>query len=278
MKVAIIGGAGRVGSATAYALLAAGIDELILSDVDKRVLGEALDLQVAFPRASVKGTTNNKDCNGSDIIIIVAGVSLGSAGTLDRNALTEQNAKIMTQLLGGIEDDGKAVYIVVTNPVDAMAFLVNEKIRDRTRVLGVSTITDSARMEPPAQGYLIGEHAGIMVPVGSGIDPGEVIKRGSDVVAAKGGTWFTTATVILEIVRSITEDKKKQLPISVLLEGEYGLRDVCLSVPCIVCRKGIERIVEVDLEGEQSQVMKSAAASVRGCIARAKNAAVSATM
>ena len=248
MKVSIIGAAGRVGSSIAHALILtnSNITELVLKDIVDQIHGEAMDLQQAAialgRKIKVVGTiTDSTFLHNSDLVIIAAGVPLSKVNSNDRNELLERNQAILNSIMVELPDNLNTKYIIVTNPVDVMAYHLSKLIGDRKRVLGVSTLMDTVRLNTITNGYLIGEHSGIMVAVGNDkeIDVNHVNKLGLDVVNNKGGTWFATSSVVASVANSILNDEQKQLPISVQLKGEYGLHDTCVSVPCTVGKGGI---------------------------------------
>ena len=269
MRVAIIGGAGRVGSQIAYALASSTIpiDRLQLYDIVDSVKGEALDLQHAVKalgkRLHVKASSL-EDCYGADVVVFVAGLPLSKAGTLDRNSLAKENAKILNESLGKL-NDCSTIFIMITNPVDVMTQLAAKLVGDRHRVLGISTLTDMSRMEGP--GYIIGEHSNNMLAIGNEeFNSGQVKQAGLDVVKLKGGTWFTVASLVRRVVSAIANDEKAVIPLSCSLRGEFGYSDVALSVPCIVGKNGIERVEKVNLTKEQKAVLDKAAESVRSVL------------
>jgi malate/lactate dehydrogenase len=269
MRIAIIGGAGRVGSQIAYTLATSTlpIDVLQLYDIVPSINGEMLDLQHAMKalgkRLRVK-SASLQDCRGADIVIFVAGLPLSKAGTLDRNALAKENARILRDTLDELVEPD-TVYIIVTNPSDVMTYLAAKLVGDRHHVLGISTLTDTARMDGP--GYLIGEHGGHMLVIGGEQSDAEKAKQaGLDVVKAKGGTWFAVASLVRRVVSAIVNNEKAALPISCSLRGEFGLSDVALSVPCVIGKEGIERIETINLTKEQRTVLDRAAQSVRAVL------------
>ena len=269
MKISIIGGAGRVGSNIAFSLLLQDIqiDELILYDIVDSVEGESLDLQQAAlalnREIKILSTKIIQDCENSDIVVIAAGVSLSKAETLDRNLLLEKNISILKSILDNLQDNNKTIYIINTNPVDVITYFLNKKIKNRKKVIGISTITDTARMNTFSKGYLIGEHAGSMIPIEGEANIEKVKDLGSQVIKSKGGTWFLTPVGISNIIKSIVNNEKKQFPISILLEGEHDLKDTCLSIPCIIGREGIEEIIEINLNKDQKEILNKAASSIK---------------
>lgn len=275
MKISVIGGAGRVGSQIAFRLAAEQLcKELLLIDVVDSVFGEALDIQQAMTaegkKVSVRASKSAEDAKGSDIIIVAAGLPLSKAGTLDRSQLCAENAKILSEILLKIKFPN-SVYAIISNPVDAMTWLAVKIIGDRKRVFGISTLTDTARLNTISDGYLIGEHAGIMVPVDSAVPPEKSKELGDQVIKSKSGSWFLISSIVAEVVAAIANDEKKQLPLSVLLDGEYGLKDVCLSVPAVLGRGVIEKIIEINLDAGQKEKLSAAADSVNKSIAAAKS-------
>ncbi len=269
MKISIIGGAGKVGSHVGYALLLRDIkmDELVLQDVVESVIGEAMDLQQAAAAmgkdVKIRGTLDIAECKDSDIVIIAAGK--GRSSDEDRYSLLEANKKILDSILEKNPGSEKTIYLITTNPVDAMTYFLVKSIGDRKRVIGISTITDTGRMKVFSDGYLIGEHGKNMVPIGE--DVVEKVKESNiEVLKLKGGTWFLTPVGITKIVKSIVNDGKKEFPVSVLLEGEYGFEDVCLSVPCIIGRNGVEEIKELKLDEKQKEILEKAVKSIKSAI------------
>ncbi|MFH0829660.1 MAG: hypothetical protein V1887_00670 [Candidatus Aenigmatarchaeota archaeon] len=269
MRIAVIGGAGRVGSQIAYALASSTIpiERLQLYDIVDGVKGEVMDLQHAAralgKRLHVK-EASLEECRGADVIVFVAGLPLSKAGTMDRNSLARENGKILKDTLGRL-DDGRSVFVIITNPVDVMTQFAVNLIRDRHRVLGISTLTDMSRMEGP--GYIIGEHGKNMLAIGNEeFDDAQVKQAGLDVVKLKGGTWFTVASIVRRVVAAIVNDEKALIPLSCSLHGEFGYSDVALSVPCVVGKNGMERIEKVNLTKEQKAVMDRAAESVRSVL------------
>ena len=269
MRVAIIGGAGRVGSQIAYALASSTlpIDRLQLYDVVDSVKGEALDLQHAMKALGKHlriSATGLDDCRGADVIVFVAGLPLSKAGTLDRNSLAKENSKILTETFEKLKD-ARSIYIIITNPVDVMTQLAAKLVGDRRRVIGVSTLTDTCRME--GQGYLMGEHGGNMFCIGNEqTDPAQIKEAGLEVVKLKGGTWFTVASLIRRVVSAIINDEKVMLPVSCSLRGEFGYSDIALSVPCVIGKNGVEMVEKPNLTKEQRTILDKAAESVRSVL------------
>jgi L-lactate dehydrogenase len=284
MKVSIIGGGGLVGSCAGFALQAAKIvREINLVDVNQDLCeGQALDLLhgaslLADQRITATGTAGVKD---ADVIVITAG--LRRKPDESRLDLINRNVTLFRGILADIKANGfrkDAIVFVVSNPVDVLTYLaIKELGLPPTQVIGLGTVLDTTRLRsmlaqqlelPPTQVQvtIFGEHGDSMVPIWSNamiaglpLDkfPGvtatliaEVEKKtrgsGAEVIKKKGGAGFAVGVSIADVVHSIALDQKRILPVSALQSGAYGLRDVAISVPTIVGRKGVEGIIEIEL-------------------------------
>jgi L-lactate dehydrogenase len=284
MKVAIVGGGGLVGSCAGFALQAGKIvREIILLDVNQDVAeGQALDIlhgAALMADQTVRAGTND-DYKTADCIVITAG--LRRKPDESRLDLINRNVALFRTILADMKKAGvrkDALVFVVSNPVDVLTYLaVKELGLPATQVLGLGTVLDTVRLRsllaarldvPPMQvsALILGEHGDSMVPVWSAAQvaglpldkwPGvngnliaEVEKRtrgsGAEVIKKKGGAGFAVGVSIADVVHSIALDQRRVLPVSTLQNGCYDLRDVAISVPTIVGRKGILGHVEVDL-------------------------------
>ncbi len=298
MKVAIIGGGGRVGACAAFALQTGGIvREIQLVDVNRDMAeGEALDLLhgsalCADQRIHAGGYEEASD---SDLFLITAG--LRRKPDESRMDLIARNVSLFMDILGGISGAGysrQAVVLVVSNPVDILTHLAGETLDlPRPQVLGLGTMLDTARFSsliaqeldlPPSQvrAWILGEHGDTMLPVWSsatlqGLPLAEVRgctpafqsrifertrKSGAEVIGRKGGAGWAVALSIAEVIHAVALDSMRVLPVSSRLEGAYGIRDISLSVPAVVGRKGIRDHLELKLwPREATGLQKSAAA------------------
>jgi L-lactate dehydrogenase len=296
LKVGIIGGGGRVGSNAAFALQAAGIvREIALVDVNADLAaGEALDL---LHGASIAGDQKIYACETSalgdaDIICITA----GSRRKPDESRLDLINRNV--SIFKGILDDLRkanlkrdAIIFVVSNPVDVLTRLAIEHLSWPAKlVIGLGTVLDTARFRsliadamnlPPSQikALILGEHGDTMTPIWSSATVGgvaltsfvtvnqqaELFKRtqgsGAEVIRRKGGAGYAVGLSIAEVIHAIALDKRQLLPVSTRMSGQYGMRDVCLSLPTFVGRTGVIEAVEVELwPKEQAGVQASARA------------------
>ncbi len=285
-KIAIIG-AGAVGSTVAYAAMIRGLaTELVLIDAKRdKAEGEAMDLNHGLPFVPPAQiwAGDYRDCQGAEIVVLSAGIaSLPGQTRLD---LLERNSAIFKEIIPQIaRHNSDGILLVITNPVDILTYLTFKLSRlPPSRVIGSGTVLDSARfryllsehcgVDPrDVHAYIIGEHGDSEVAVWSlanisGVrleeyclvcDRGctrsereEIFQRvrraGSEIIERKGATYYAIGLAATTIMESILRDQKSVLPVSSLLEGQYGLREVCLSLPSIVDRDGVAKILELPL-------------------------------
>ena len=300
-KVTIVG-AGNVGATLAQRITERDHVDVVLVDVVEGVpQGKALDLLEAGPvlgyDTCVTGTNSYDDTAGSDIIVITAG--LARKPGMSRDDLLAANGEIVRHVAA---ETGKrspeAVMLVVTNPMDVMAFVAMKASGfPRGRVIGMGGVLDSARFRTfialelavsveNINAFVLGGHGDTMVPLPryssvAGIPITELLSEeriralvdrtkngGAEIVALlkTGSAYYAPSVATLEMMESILLDKKKILPCSVLLEGEYGVPGVFAGVPVKLGAKGIEQIIEVKLnDGEHAAFMRSVEAVRQGC-------------
>jgi L-lactate dehydrogenase len=303
MKVSIIGGGGLVGSCAGFALQAGRIvREIALVDVNQELVeGQALDLLHGASLLSDQViTAGNTDLvAGSDVVVITAG--LRRKPDESRLDLINRNVALFRGILGDVKKVGlkkEAIVFVVSNPVDVLTYLaVKELSLPPSQVIGLGTVLDTTRLRsllaqrinvPPTQvGVTIfGEHGDSMVPIWSnaqiaglpldkypGVTPSliaEVEKKtrgsGAEVIKKKGGAGFAVGVSIADVVHSIALDQRRILPVSSLINGPYGIRDVCLSIPTIVGRAGVLGTAEVDLWPKEKLALQASARVLRETI------------
>lgn len=294
MKVSIIGGGGRVGSNAAFALQCYGlVHEMAIIDVNQDLAGgEALDLlHGASIAADQKIYAGGMElASDSDIVCITA----GSRRKPDESRLDliNRNVSIFKEILnqlktGGLKKD--AIIFVVSNPVDVLTRLAIEHLNwCPKRVMGLGTVLDTARfrsMIAAAKDYpatqvkalILGEHGDTMTPIWSSatvagvpltklMSPNEqndLFKRtqgsGAEVIRGKGGAGYAVGLSIAEVIHSIVLDKKQVLPVSTQMNGQYGIRGVCLSIPTIVGRNGVEGYLEPELWPKEASGLQGSA-------------------
>jgi len=296
-KVTIVG-AGFVGSTTAYTLMLSGlVSELVLIDLNtEKAHGEVMDLNHGMPFVRPVKIYNGdySDCSDSDIVIISAGASQKPGET--RIDLVHKNAIIFKSIVSEIiKHTAECILLVVTNPVDILTY-ITYKISGfpKNRVLGSGTVLDTARFRyilgdhagidtRNIHAYIIGEHGDTEVATwslaniaGISMDDycekchrckerisrekifNEVKNAAYEIIDKKGATYYAVALAVRRIVEAIVRNENSILTVSSLLEGQFGLTDVCLSLPSIVNRNGVERILDVPLsQMERKQLIQS---------------------
>jgi len=296
MKVAIIGGGGRVGACAASCLQNTGLaSEILLLDANEDAAeGEALDLLhgAAFSANQIIRKASYRCCAQCDVIVITA----GSRRRPDESRLDLMNRNVSI-FLGIVQDLVRndlrkdAHLFVVSNPVDVLTFLAIEASGlPPSQVYGLGTMLDTSRfcsfiassLELPAtqvRAMILGEHGDSMLPVWSSatVDgfpltkfPGctpqfqsEIFERtktsGAEVIKRKGGAGWAVGVTINEVLKAVQLDTKQLLPVSSLIQGAYGIRDVCLSVPTVVGRAGILKHVELELTPREMTALQNSA-------------------
>jgi len=305
MKVSIIGGGGLVGSCAGFALQAGKIvREITLIDVNQELCeGQALDLLhgaslLADQKITAAPTAAVSD---SDVVVITAG--LRRKPDESRLDLINRNVALFRNILTDVKKAGlkkDAICFVVSNPVDVLTYLaIRELGLPPAQVIGLGTVLDTTRLRsmlalrldvPPTQvGVTIfGEHGDSMVPIWSnaqiaglpldkypGVTPTliqEVEKKtrgsGAEVIKKKGGAGFAVGVSIADVVHSIALDQRRIMPVSSLQSGAYGLRDVAISVPTIVGRKGVLGTIEIDLWPKEKIGLQNSAQILRETISK----------
>lgn len=296
MKTTLIGGGGLVGSCTAFALQMSGIvREIALVDANAELAaGQALDLLhgaslMADQRIAAGGYEHVAD---ADLICVTAG--LRRKPDESRLQLINRNVELFLSILEQIErarPRREALLLVVSNPVDVLTYLAARRLDlPPAQVLGLGTQLDTirfrsliaARLDLAAtqvKALILGEHGDSMVPVWSSATaaglplerfPGwtpnvaeELFARtrgsGAEVIRGKGGAGFAVGLAIAEVIHAVALDQHRLLPVSTVQTGCYGLRDVALSVPTRVGRRGALATVEIELWPKELQALKRSA-------------------
>jgi malate dehydrogenase len=293
-KVSIIG-AGMTGSTTAHWLAERELADIVLVDVVEGMpQGKALDLQEALPvigkDVTVAGSNGYEATAGSDIVVITAG--LPRKPGMSRDDLLSANAEIVrTAVVGSLKHSPEAIFVVLTNPLDTMAYLAM-KVGDlpRERVIGQAGILDSARMRAfvamelgvsveNIHCYVLGGHGDEMVPLTrhsnvAGIPLNQILppdrleaivertrKGGGEIVSLlkTGSAYYAPAVAVTQMVDAILKDKNLIVPAAAYMQGEYGLEDIFFGVPVQLGRSGLVKIHEYELdEAERSALQLSA--------------------
>jgi malate dehydrogenase len=300
MKITIVG-AGAVGASCAeYIAIKDFASEVVILDIKEGFAeGKAMDLmQTAslngFDTKIVGVSNDYSKTAGSDIVVITSGIPRKPGMT--REELIGINAGIVKSVSSNlIEHSPNAIIIVVSNPMDTMTYLVHKTSGlPKHRIIGMGGALDSARfkyrlaeaLEAPisdVDGMVIGGHSDVgmvpltrmatrnSVPVSKFISE-ERLNQVMEDTKVGGGTltkllgtsaWYAPGAAVSGLVQAIACDQKKMFPCSILLEGEYGLNDICIGVPVILGRNGIESVVELDLTDAEKEHMSRSAEGVR---------------
>ncbi len=300
MKVSIIGGGGLVGSCAGFALQTGGVvRQIALVDVNADLAaGQALDLLHGSSVAAdqVIGSGSYEQVADSDCICITAG--LRRKPDESRLQLTGRNVDLFLGILDEIREVGTksdAVVLVVSNPVDVLTCLAARRLDlPSEQVIGLGTLLDTIRFRSliaermavaPTQvsALILGEHGDSMVPIWSSATVGglpldkfpgwtphlaaELFARakgsGAEALRLKGGAGFAVGLAIAEVVHAMALDARRVLPVSHLVHGPYGLRDVALSVPTVVGRRGVLGVHALELWPRELQGLRTSANVLR---------------
>jgi len=300
MKVTIVG-AGNVGASCAEYIAQKQIaSKVVLLDIKEGFAeGKALDLyQTATTlgfNTSITGVTNDYAAtSGSDVVVITSGVPRKPGMT--REELIGINAGIVKKVSESIlEHSPNAIIVVVSNPMDTMTYLALKATGlPKNRIIGMGGALDSSRfktylslaLDKPAndiQGMVIGGHGDTTMipltrlasyngaPISQYLDADALEKVAADTMVGGAtltkllGTsaWYAPGASVAYLVDSILNDYKRMIPCSVLLEGEYGLKDICIGVPCIIGANGIESIVDIQLNAAEQALLNESAEKVQ---------------
>lgn len=301
-KVAVIG-CGFVGSATAFALMESGLfSEMVLIDADKnRAEGEAMDISHGLPFARPMKIYAGEydDIVDAAIIIVTAGANQKPDET--RLDLVHKNVSIYKSIIPEIASRGcEGILLIVSNPVDILTY-VAWKLSGfpRNRVLGSGTVLDTARLKynlgehlgvdsRSVHAFIIGEHGDSELAVWSSATVSgvpihkfcemrghynhdeaaerihETVKNSAyEIIEKKRATYFGVAMAVRRICECLVRDEKSILPVSNLMQGEFGISDIALSVPAVVGADGVENIVPVSLNEEELEKLQASAATLK---------------
>ena len=305
-KITVVG-AGHVG-ATCSQLLAQQelAREVILVDiVEGTPQGKALDQWESAPvqgcDTRVTGTNGYEEAVDSDIFIVTAGIARKPG--MSRDDLLKINAGVIRSVSEQIKRVAPdSIVIVVTNPLDVMAQVALETTGfPRERVIGMAGVLDTARYRSfialeldisieDIQALVLGGHGDTMVPLASytsvsGIPLTQLLaqdridalvertrKGGGEIVAflKTGSAYYAPAAAAVQMAEAIVKDKKRILPCAAWLQGEYGMNDMYLGVPCMLGEGGLQRILEVELDADETAALQSSAEHVRMTVAELK--------
>ncbi len=307
MKKITIVGAGRVGESTAHNLAKAELcREVVLIDIKEGVpQGTALDIQESAPifdfDTMLTGSNDLDAMAGSDMVVITAGIPRKPG--MSRSDVLDTNLKVIHGIVDALLDAApKALLLIVSNPVDVLTYAAWKRTGwPRHRVFGMAGVLDSARMASfvametgfsvkDISAMVLGGHGDTMVPMTrftciNGIpiehflskeEIERIVKRtregGAEILSLRktASAYDAPAAAIAAMVDAISHNRRHILPGVAVLEGEYGLSDICMGVPIVFGENGVEQVIELPLTAEESAEFKRSADMVQADLARLK--------
>jgi len=305
-KIALIGG-GNIGGTLAHIASREAIGDVVLFDLSGgKAKGKALDIAqsatIDNSDCSVSGTADYKDIIGADVVIVTAGIARKPG--MSRDDLVAINAGVIKTVAQGIKQYApKAFVIVITNPLDAMVYVMQkESGLPPQKVVGMAGVLDSARFNcflaeefkisvENVNSFVLGGHGDTMVPLTrystiSGIPVPDMIKMGwstqgkidaivertrnggGEIVALleTGSAFYAPAVSAIDMAKSYLFDKRKIMPCAAYLNGEYGEKDIYVGVPVVIGKNGVEKIVEIKLNDSEKADFKKSVNSVKELI------------
>ncbi|GGG16325.1 malate dehydrogenase [Caldovatus sediminis] len=309
-KIALIG-AGNIGGTLAHLIGLKELGDVVLFDIFGGVAaGKALDIMQSGPvdgfDANMVGTSDYAAIAGSDVVIVTAGFPRTPG--MSRDDLIGKNAGVIAQVAEGIRTHcPDAFVIVITNPLDAMVWVMREKSGlPHHKVVGMAGVLDSARFRlflaqefnvsvEDVTAFVLGGHGDTMVPLTrystvAGIPVPDLVKMGWTTQAKvdaivqrtangggeivklleKGSAFYAPAASAIAMAESYLKDKKRVLPCAAWLTGQYGIRDLYVGVPVVIGAGGVERIVEIRLDAAEKAAFEKSCAAVRELVEAAK--------
>ena len=306
-KIAIVG-AGNVGATAAHWAAAKELGDVVLIDIPETKgmpAGKALDLYQATPIEGVDsriiGATSYEPSGGSDVVIITAGIPRKPG--MSRDDLIATNTNIVRSVSENVAKySPESVLIVVSNPLDAMVYVAWKASGFPThRVVGQAGVLDTARYRAflaaeigcsveDVQALLLGGHGDDMVPLARYTSAGgipitqlvkkdrldEIIKRtrsgGAEIVSLleKGSAYYAPAAAAVQMAEAIIKDKKRILPCAAYCEKEYGIGGYFVGVPCVLGSRGVEKVIEIELDEAESKMFQGSVQHVKDLVKNVK--------
>ena len=299
-------GVGFVGATCAYTLAVSGLfSDLVLVDMNRdKAIGEAADINhgVAFSKPCRVMAGDYADLAECGLIIIAAGANQKPGES--RLELLGRNKGILSSVIAQLTAvNREAILLVVSNPVDVLTCLAQQLSGfPAGRVLGSGTVLDTARLKyllgqrlgvdsRNVHAFIIGEHGDSELAVWSGANVSgipldhfcelrgyyehdkadewlqrEVRDSAYEIIRRKGATYYGVAMAVERIVRAIVRDEHSVLPVSNLLQGQYGIDGLCMSIPAVVGRNGVEDTLEIPLSPAEREALRDSAATLRGVV------------
>jgi len=310
-KIALIG-AGQIGGTLALLIGLKHLGDVVLFDIIQGApQGKALDISQSAPiedfDARYLGTNDYADIKGADVVIVTAGVPRKPG--MSRDDLLGINAKVVRDVGAAIKQHcPKAFVIVITNPLDAMVWVMREACGlPHNMVVGMAGVLDSARFRSfladefkvsveDVTAFVLGGHGDTMVPLTrystvAGIPLPDLVKKGwttqerLDAIVQRtrdggaeivgllktGSAFYAPASAAIQMAESYLLDKKRVLPCAAHLKGEYGVKDLYVGVPVVLGAGGVERVVEIELNASERAMFDKSVSAVRGLIEAVRN-------
>ncbi len=304
-KIGIVG-CGYVGSTIAYTLMESGMfTEMALVDINEaKARGEAMDLNHCLPFLSPMQIYQSSYIGLQDAAIVVIAAGANQKPGETRIDLLHRNIEVFREVVSRITEVNKdCILLVVSNPVDILTYVTQELSGFApSRVIGSGTVLDTARLKylmghklkvdsRNIHTFIIGEHGDSELAVWSsanvsGIDLQEycpicsncgslqdlygifdyVKNSAYEIIRDKGATYYAIAQASLRIIKAIVNDEHTILPVSVRMDGHYDLDDICLSVPSVIGRNGVEHVLDIPLDADETKRLRHAADILRKCI------------
>ncbi len=309
-KISLIG-AGQIGGTLAHLAGLKELGDIVLFDIAEGVpQGKALDLAESSPvdgfDAKLAGTNTYEAIEGSDVVIVTAGVPRKPG--MSRDDLLEINLKVMEQVGAGIKKYAPDAFIIcITNPLDAMVWALQKfSGLPANKVVGMAGVLDSARFRyfladefnvsvEDVTAFVLGGHGDTMVPLTrystvAGVPLTDLVKMGwcskerleeivqrtrdggAEIVGLlkTGSAFYAPASAAIMMAESYLKDKKRVLPCAAHLDGLYGLNDMYVGVPTVIGAGGVERVIEIDLASDEKAMFEKSVASVDGLVEACK--------
>ncbi len=309
-KIALIGG-GNIGGTLAHLVGLKELGDVVMFDVVEGLpQGKTLDLAQSSAiegfDASLKGTQDYKEIEGSDVVIVTAGVPRKPG--MSRDDLVDINTKIIKSVGEGIKKHApNAFVIVITNPLDVMVWVMKEVTGFKPeKVIGMAGVLDTARFRyflseefnvsvEDVSAFVLGGHGDTMVPLAryssvGGVPLPDLVKMGwttqskldaivqrtrdggAEIVALlkTGSAFYAPASAAVQMAESYLKDKKRILPCAAYLTGQYGVDNLYVGVPVVIGAKGVEKVVEINLNKEEKELFDKSVSAVKGMVSGLK--------
>ncbi len=305
-KIALLG-SGNIGGTLAHLIVTKDLGDVVLFDIADGVpQGKALDIQqgnsIEGSEVKLSGSNNYQDLRGSDVIIVTAGIPRKPG--MSRDDLIAVNTEVMKAAGKGIKENAPdAFVIVITNPLDAMVWVMREVTGFAPKkVVGMAGVLDSARFScflaeefdvsvKDVNSFVLGGHGDTMVPLVrystvAGIPIPDLIKMGwstedrinsivkrtrdggAEIVGLlkTGSAFYAPASAAIAMAESYLKDQKRILPCAAHLNGEYGVNNLYVGVPVVIGASGVERIVEIELNAEEKSAFSKSVEAVKNLV------------